>query len=87
MRCNNCGAPSTGTIECEYCKSVAPHSENTSHTDSIDKEDQGSTILSGDVILILKKIDYIKSTIAPDAVKFQKIEILKKQLRELGYGI
>jgi hypothetical protein len=87
MRCDNCGASSQGDVKCAYCKSVFPHTGDNLSANVVHKEEDESRLLSSDVTLILKKIDYIKRTSAPDSVKFQKIEVLKSQLRKIGYEI
>ena len=87
MNCKNCGAPLMGAVSCEYCKSAFPIPMGTSGPERDKLENKGSTLLNDDVIVLLKKIDYIKSSNASDTVKFQKIEVLKHQLRQIGYEI
>ncbi len=75
MRCKNCGA-SLVTVICDYCGGYGGSSDDASerlseHSENISK--------------LLKKIEYLKKSGAPESVVEKKIAVYTKRLLNLGY--
>lgn len=83
VSCFNCGAALT-TTHCGYC-GTSYKTEGDKQADKLSEEQSVKDLeTEKERIVISQKIEYLRSSHAPEAVKFKKIAYLEQQLKELG---